>query len=101
MDDYISRKKAIDEVLSWATRLNHPQDLSREDTVYALQHMDAADVVEVVRCRDCKHRGWTQEPCHGKIIDYCHLIEHCIEEDFFCAAYEARQTVENLKGGEE
>lgn len=26
----------------------------------------AVDAVDVVRCKDCKHKGWIQEPCHGK-----------------------------------
>ena len=31
----------------------------------------AADVAPVVRCKDCKHRGCVQEPCHGNSVDYC------------------------------
>lgn len=46
----------------------------------------AADVAPV-RCRDCKHHYWEQEPCHGKIEHYCELphmrgIE--VFEEFFC-----------------
>ena len=43
------------------------------------------DAVEVVRCKDCKHKGWIQEPCHGKSVDYCHFWDSCIndsEKDF-------------------
>ena len=25
----------------------------------------------VTRCKDCKHKGRVQEPCHGKSVDYC------------------------------
>lgn len=28
------------------------------------------DVAPVVRCKGCKHKGWVQEPCHGKSVDY-------------------------------
>lgn len=50
----------------------------------------AADVVPVVRCRDCKHKGWVQEPEHGKSVDYCRLIERCVDKQFFCAASERK-----------
>ena len=51
----------------------------------------AADVREVVLCRDCKHKGWVQEPEHGKSVDYCRLIERCVDKQFFCAAGEKRE----------
>lgn len=31
------------------------------------------DAVTVIHCRDCKYKGWVQEPCHGKSIDYCRV----------------------------
>ena len=44
-----------------------------------------ADVVEVVRCKECKNKGWVQEPCHGKSIDYCRLHEFAVYKDDFCS----------------
>lgn len=29
------------------------------------------DAVVVTRCKDCKYKGWVQEPSHGKSVDYC------------------------------
>lgn len=49
------------------------------------ERFPTVDAVEVVRCRDCKHKGWIQEPCHGKSVDYCHFWDSCIndsEKDF-------------------
>ena len=45
------------------------------------------DAVPVVRCRDCKHKGWVQEPCHGKSIDYCRVWECTLRdlESNFCS----------------
>lgn len=43
------------------------------------------DVVPVVRCCDCKHIGWVQEPCHGKSIDWCKLHDICIKENDYCS----------------
>lgn len=57
--------------------------------VDAKQIADAptVDAVEVVRCRDCKHKGWVQEPCHGRSLDYCKLWE-CVLDNLdttFCS----------------
>ena len=49
-----------------------------------------AGVQSVVFCRDCKHKGWVQEPEHGKSVDYCRLIERCVDKQFFCAAGERK-----------
>lgn len=45
----------------------------------------------VALCRECKHKGWVQEPEHGKSVDYCRLIERCVDKQFFCAAGEKRE----------
>lgn len=47
----------------------------------------AVDAVPVVRCRDCKHKGWIQEPCHGKSVDFCHALEFCINNPDKCFCY--------------
>lgn len=48
------------------------------------------DAVEVVRCKNCKHHRWEQEPCHGKTIHYCLAINRQVQKDFFCANGERR-----------
>ena len=47
----------------------------------------AADVAPVVRCKDCKHKGWVQEPCHGKSVDYCKVWDCTLRnlETTFCS----------------
>lgn len=57
----------------------------------AVATIPAADVRPVVFCKDCKHKGWVQEPEHGKSVDYCRLIERCVDKQFFCAAGEKRE----------
>lgn len=52
-----------------------------------IENAPAVDAVPVVRCRECKHHHWEQEPCHGKTVHYCELphmrgIE--IFKEFFC-----------------
>lgn len=39
----------------------------------------------VLRCKNCKHKGWVQEPCHGKSIDWCKLHDICIKETDYCS----------------
>jgi len=41
----------------------------------------------VTRCKDCKHKGWVQEPCHGKSVDYCKVWDCTLRnlESTFCS----------------
>lgn len=55
MKEFIERAAVKDEILSWAVCINHPELVSKEDTMYCIDSIPAADVVEVVRCRDCVH----------------------------------------------
>ena len=50
------------------------------DVVRYLNTLPTVDAVEVVRCKDCKHKGWIQEVCHGKSVDYCHIWDSCIND---------------------
>ena len=49
---------------------------------------ERGELVRVVRCKDCMHKGWIQEPEHGKSVDYCRLLDRCADKQFFCAAGE-------------
>ena len=62
-----------------------------------IKDIPAADVRPVTLCRDCKHKGWVQEPEHGKSVDYCHLIERCVDKQFFCAAGERKTNCGAMK----
>ena len=55
MANYIDADKLKHEILSNAVILNNPKHLSREDTLYLIDNNAIVDVVEVVRCIDCKH----------------------------------------------
>ena len=51
------------------------------------QQRTTIDAVPVVRCRECKHHYWEQEPCHGKIVHYCelpHMRGVEVFKEFFC-----------------
>ena len=49
----------------------HNREVAEE--VLAQQAENLKDWEPVVHCKDCKHKGWVQEPCHGKSIDYCRV----------------------------
>ena len=65
MKEYIEREAVRNQILSWAVCINHPELLSKKDTMQCVDYVPAADVVEVVRCRECKR--WDPEPdSYGK-----------------------------------
>ena len=53
--EYIEREAAKRELLSWAVCMNHPEYLMKDDALHVIDSIPAADVVEVVRCKDCKY----------------------------------------------
>ena len=53
--EYIEREAAKRELLSWAVSMNHPEYLMRDDALHIIDSIPAADVAEVVRCKDCKY----------------------------------------------
>lgn len=54
MSDYIKREDAIRQIVK--TSAQNELDIPAIGTViYILSEMDSADVVEVVRCKNCKH----------------------------------------------
>lgn len=50
----------------------------------------------ITRCKECKHKGWVQEPCHGKSVDYCKVWDCTLRdlESTFCS-YGERKDNEN------
>lgn len=67
------RREAI-ATIEQAAQYMTEDELLHHSRALALAYLaltDAADVAPVVRCKDCKHKGWVQEPCHGKSADYC------------------------------
>ena len=79
-DRYIKLSQALEVLDSCACWWAHDR----------MELIHAADVQPVVRCRDCEHKGWVQEPEHGKSVDYCRLLERCVDKQFFCAAGERK-----------
>lgn len=54
-NQYINRETVKRELLSWAVSINHPEYLIKDDALHVIDSIPTADVVKVVRCRDCKY----------------------------------------------
>ena len=61
--------------------------ISLDGMIKALEDAPAVDAVEVVRCKECKHKGWIQEPCHGKSVDFCNVFDSTINNPEKCYWY--------------
>lgn len=90
MTDYIRRDTAIELMKKEAAEMSESfEELGGESGIYAdayedaanmLQDMAAADVAEVVRCKDCKHRtesGNCGHPRHHGILPSAYPYDFC------------------------
>ena len=80
MSDYISRETALARIKDlptwWADAggyyghaMNLPDGLfDPEDVISTLKNIPAADVVPVVRCKDCRHFNFDQMECENELV---------------------------------
>lgn len=61
--------------------------IALDGMIKALEDAPTVDAVEVVRCKDCNHKGWIQEPCHGKSVDFCNVFDSTINNPEKCFCY--------------
>lgn len=88
MKEYIERAAAMDAILGLT--IADPAVAQYADAVcYHLQNLPAADVVEVVRCRECENYDENGDcisldlriGIHSDTINY----DFCPDPDFYCA----------------
>ena len=79
--EYIEREAAKSELLSWAVSLNHPEYLIKDDALHIIDSFPAADVTEVVRCRDCKYH----EDTHVAGFEHCCVYGLTMRYNDFCS----------------
>ena len=80
MADYISRQKAIEAIMDLPNCPNGYSDTyDKECIIGILEEVPTADVVEVVRCKDCEYYQRDLMWGHG----YCYGQKR--KEDWFCA----------------
>ena len=79
MNEYISREAALKAIYT--------------STAPALEvrAMPAADVVEVVRCRECENWDTDWEPSHAEKGQYfCPILGQVTDTDFYCGCGERK-----------
>ncbi len=83
---YISREQIIKHIEEFYEKVPLESDdrhLIAGFKAY-IENLPTVDVVEVVRCRNCKHHHWEQEPCHGKTEHFCSVLKAQVFADFYC-----------------
>ena len=86
--EYIEREAAKRELLSWAVSINHPEYLMRDDALHIIDSIPAADVVEVVRCREGK---WWHEDDDIGHCDNPDGLDNYAKPDDFCSYGERKE----------
>ena len=87
MKEYIERAVVKEKILSWAVCINHPELLSKEDTMHCINSLPAADVAEVrhgrwietgyacgeneYQCSECKETEWRTSASRLKYCPFC------------------------------
>ena len=66
------------------------QDLHWYASRNIVEDIPTADVVEVVRCKDCKHSKMA-DYIPAKCPYFCKLMANCHSGDFFCSMGERRE----------
>lgn len=70
------------------------RDRTSTSKVIPPTHKPTDDVVEVVRCKNCKHSK-TANYISAKCPYYCKLMANCHSGDFFCSMGERREDGDN------
>ena len=82
MSDYISREDAVDEL---QVKVFHNLTDEYYGTMQVLTELPAADVVPVVRCKECKFRE-NDDFCTGRGFPY-----QLVPDDGFCDKGERKE----------
>lgn len=79
--EYIDREAVIKTIIGQPPEPHYPEWYYRD-----VKEIPAADVVEVVRCKDCKHATFyscRNDACYRAII--CEYEINTDDENFFCS----------------
>lgn len=92
MAEYIDREKVIEEIYSWLDSVGSiiiGKGLSSYgELIGCMQDVPTADVVEVVRCKDCFFYQKDKELAKANYLDpekYCALLICEIDKNGFCS----------------
>ena len=90
--EYIEREAAKRELLSWTACMNYPEYLMKDDALHVIDSIPAADVVEVVRCKDCRYflqynEKYAQEVEHADGDCFIKIL-HCEGKQYYACKYD-------------
>ena len=105
MKEYIERAAVKDEILSWAVCINHPELLSKEDTMYCIDNIPAADVAPVRHGRWINVCGYDLAECSEckAVFDVANQYTDPTKQDFeeFCKIHRFCPACGALMNGKE
>ena len=90
MSRYIDADKLVEyeeHAWDWDTVNGIETAIALRQVISDIRHEPTADVVEVVRCKDCKH--WSKEFKACYIHDFCEIFQ----SDYYCASGERMEDV--------
>lgn len=94
MAEYIERDEAIRKALEACVMVvgHGISQIYAVDIVDVMEGIPTADVVPVVRCKDCKHKETLTDSMNKKISTVCLLGEalHFVEDNHYCSYGERR-----------
>ena len=82
MADYIDRQEAIDVLHGYFDGMLETDTICPKDLYNLFEVIPSADVVEVVRCKDCRY--WHEAPAADG-FNSCEMDALIRHEMFFCA----------------
>lgn len=85
-DEYIDREAVFYQLVKQATIDGQPRAIKRAAKIVA--DFPAADVVDVVRCKECRH-GY--DSVGGRHCAYGVCVDCVVDDDFYCADGERKE----------
>ena len=92
MDKYINADRVKEKCAESCkyVRVGNEEYLSVGDVCRIVDEIPSADVIEVVRCKDCKHIDWeTAEPIISNgiasVTCWCNSFQQYVRVDDFCS----------------
>lgn len=89
-DEYIKRSDAIDYIEDFVLMNKYYHPYSKRTTIpiaeaiARINETPSADVVEVVRCKDCRHRDPEDHKCDCGQLERAGCV-FPVNDDYFCA----------------
>ena len=89
MDKYIECEAVFDVLFGQYCASCDETEQALNAAIEEIKSIPAADVVPVVRCRDCKHRDPEDKKCDCGGLEHAHMFP--VADDWFCADGEKRE----------